>query len=426
MKSSFVVCAVLATTLLSLTKSDAAQIRHPITGSLPPQGAKCRAHGKEDTYWNPVVNISDPPAPLYLNETLLPITWDFQKGCPMTPPDWEWACCSQAQYNEMVSKEKLLQDVMHGCPACAEALRNLFCWYTCGPWQFYSNKATVLLPEDEQEHPSGEVEVLTTQFSVDYELSQRIWKSCENAGIGIETFKKTYEQNKVMGIFDLIVDFSPSKTLKNGSSYKILGHVILKPTCDQYALGWNTTTAECTHSCSDDEYPKCPTKNPDCAPITAPPSHHGNMTNSPHGGSGSFTLPPNTNNPSGRHSKRPSYPLPKAAVGSLPLQHFIAIILAILLGLVGLIGFMNRDTHEDAELPEKGETAGHDQVTSRSSGTQSLDTFKNESESNNSQRETPATSANNRVARLETVNGGGSDGTNSNGNSKNNRLPRGL
>lgn len=305
-------CITLAVCALLAVAVTGKQQRHPITGSLPPPGARCAAHAKQDSYWNATVNITDPEGPkLYKNESLVPIDWaDWAEGCPAMA-DMEWACCSESQYRNMVSHEKLLTTVMRGCPACKESLRSLFCWYTCGPYQYYTNQATAMINE------TGEV--LTTSFAVTEELSSRIWAACENAILGANTMKDTWKQSKVLGLYNMIVSFSPMRMV-NGTEYRILGDVRNEPTCSKNALNWNTTTYECNFSCSNPDYPTtCPTK------------HRPK-------GCGGYNI-------ANVVEKKAHFPLPEAKVGSLPLHHFVAILLAILLGMVGLVGFLNRDTH---------------------------------------------------------------------------------
>jgi hypothetical protein len=267
---------------------------HPVTGSRPEAGMACAQHAAETATWK----SGAPSPPIYVNRTLVPLTWNLQESCPLADPTWEWVCCSKAQYECMALQSRLMNTAISQCEACQIALKNLMCYINCSPYQSR-------FVEPDPIATLANFLVVSSRVDLSPELTDRVWMACKGAVLGFQEMQKMFGAAGVLGLLGMFTSNSPPGIDREGRERNLL----------------NLTISASTSALGD----ACRTQNNEYACAM-----QANGTSS---------------------KKHKGYPLPRAAVRGFAVHNIVAISMAALLIGAGCIALFNAlaDARTEAE-----------------------------------------------------------------------------
>jgi hypothetical protein len=258
----------------------------------PPLGARCNGYAKP------------PPegksGTIFSNSEPLPLTWNITEGCPLMPYT-EWVCCQKSQYDTLQEKLVFLGASFQGCPACDIAIRNMWCHYTCSPFQYQYDRTI------RGDNTTGQV--FQTELVVTPNFAQRMWQSCRNGIFGQFQIKVMFPN--VEGFFAFMADFSTNQ---------IVGRVVVDDGVNPVppnVSGLNCTTVQEDFSCSSGKV----------------------------------------------HAKPAYYPLPEARIGPLSAQTATAILIGFILICLSFVGFLN-GSHDREQLKDLEDEASNGETSS--------------------------------------------------------------
>lgn len=232
---------------------------------------------------------------LYRNSTPIPVTWNYSLACPMFPQP-ALACCTKEQAAYLKNQLQVMDISFKNCPPCNYAIRAMWCQFTCGLTQTEHNIIS-------DEAPDGQV--LGVQLNITQSMAERVWRSCRNSVMGHYIVKVLFPTG-IDGLLTTMADRSPTTVPGKHLISKIFVDVSWRPNASSELSTYrplNISTIEERYACS---------QSSDTA------------------------------------RKVDYYPLPTAAVGALRADRFVALIVAVLLCAIALLGVANRRVYPEA------------------------------------------------------------------------------
>eukprot|EP00759_Apiculatamorpha_spiralis_P031298 PhF_6_TR32984/c0_g1_i1/m.48584 len=243
----------------------------------------------------PPIGVNDTTLANYLipNATTAPADWNITVVCDQYKQGDE-VCCSHNQWIGMYQKLEVMDYEMINCAACNVIFKRLWCDFTCSPNQADFVKILSYVPGQSDNRIESVNMYITSNFA------DRLWASCQNAGLqGLSSFKTMF-LNGVLGFLNMMSSKSP----QTYQQYNLIADIPIDYSPNSLAL--NTSTVENDFACSRG------------------------------------------------HIKSNEYALPQATVGGIKLKFFVLIVFGSLLVLVLLLGVWNMTRQCDVKKEVEG------------------------------------------------------------------------